>query len=109
VEPPTGEPPVPELFEQVAQQLPPASEAPPSQKKKQRRRSARVASSVSLVAAALPANAELSRALSEIEREFGEPAAKKKGPARKRRARRANPAVAPSESEAPRRRAANAV
>lgn len=107
VEPPGGEPPVLELSDLVAQQLSPASEVRPSEndKKKQRRRAARVASSASLVAAALPGNAELSRTLSEIENQFAERRSK---PARNRRQRRAAPA-APTPSEAPPRRASNAV
>jgi hypothetical protein len=98
VEPPSGEPPIPELSDLVAQQLPP--EDPP---KKKRRRAARVASSASLVAAALPGNAELSRQLAEIENEFAE--RRSPAPARNRRQRRAAPAT----SEPPPRRAANAV
>jgi hypothetical protein len=91
---------------------PPESEVP-SSKKRQRRRAARVASSASLATAALAANAELTRALSEIESAFSERRIEQPAAERKRRGRKAG--KAPSKSakkaaaETARRRAANAV
>ena len=75
---------------------PPASEARPSQKKQQRRRAARVASSATLAVAASAGNAELTRALEEIETAFAERRSEQPRAARNRQARRAGPkAVTP--------------
>jgi hypothetical protein len=99
--------------EPAAEQAP-DSEAP-SSKKRQRRRATRVASSASLATAALAANAELTRALNEIESAFSERRAEQPRAERKRRGRKPT-GKAPSKAagkkaaaETARRRAANAV
>jgi hypothetical protein len=72
--------------------------------KKQRRRAVRVASSASLMTAALPGNQELSRTLSALEADFAERRLEQPAASRKRRGRRGSAA-----SGARARRAANAV
>jgi hypothetical protein len=92
----------------------PDSEAP-SSKKRQRRRATRVASSASLATAALAANAELTRALNEIESAFSERRAEQPRAERKRRGRKGTGKAASktagkkAAAETARRRAANAV
>jgi hypothetical protein len=92
----------------------PASEASGS-KKRQRRRATRVASSASLATAALAANAELTRALNEIESAFSERRAEQPAAERKRRGRKltgkasGKSAGKKAAAETVRRRAANAV
>lgn len=99
---------------QPAAELAPESEAP-SSKKRQRRRATRVASSVSLATAALAANAELTRALSEIESAFSERRVEQPRAERKRRGRKvtgktpSKTAAKKAAAETARRRAANAV
>lgn len=95
---------------------PAAAQAPeaPSSKKRQRRRATRVASSASLATAALAANAELTRALSEIESAFSERRAEQPRAERKRRGRKvtgksSKTAGKKAAAETARRRAANAV
>jgi hypothetical protein len=91
----------------------PASDAPPAplpskplpSKKKQRGRAARVASSASVLAAALPGNDGLSRALSELDAEFTARRVEQPPASRKRRSRRNAPASRPTATK----RAANAV
>jgi hypothetical protein len=91
----------------------PDSEAP-SSKKRQRRRATRVASSESLATAALAANAELTRALSEIESAFSERRVEQPRAERKRRGRKvtgkaSKTSAKKAAAESARRRAANAV
>jgi hypothetical protein len=83
----------------------PASESPSEGSgKKQRRRAVRVASSASLVTAALPGNAELSRTLSALDADFAERRIEQPTSTRKRRGRRGS-----GSGSARARRAANAV
>lgn len=83
----------------------PASESPPeASSKKQRRRAVRVASSASLMTAALPGNAELSRTLSALDADFAERRIEQPASGRKRRGRRGS-----GSGSARARRAANAV
>lgn len=115
VAPSGGEPLSPAPAEPAAA-LGPPSEAPNS-KKRQRRRATRVASSASLATAALAANAELTRALNEIESAFSERRAEQPRVERKRRGRKVTGKAssksagkkAAAEMGAARRRAANAV
>ncbi len=99
------EPVLPELEQspESGQRRKPGEGAQPPSSKKQRRRAARV-SSASLMTAALPGNAELSRTLSELEADFAERRIEQPAASRKRRARRGS-----AQHGARARRAANAV
>ena len=100
--------------EPAAAHSPDSDSAASSSKKRQRRRATRVASSASLATAALAANAELTRALSEIESAFSERRAEQPRVERKRRGRKLGKAASKTAgkkaaAETARRRAANAV
>lgn len=112
VAPDDTEPPSLPSSEPAAEQAP-DSEVP-SSKKRQRRRATRVASSASLATAALAANAELTRALNEIESAFSERRAEQPRAERKRRGRKVTSkagktAGKKAAAETARKRAANAV